>query len=310
MLARIVAVALNAYREAVRARVLYGLLGVALATTMYSLVVGVLSLHQEIRVVADLGAASISLYSVVVAIVIGATSLHDELERKTIFPILTRRLRRHEYLLGKYLGALATLGVFILIDGAAVLAILGLETGKANAAIGIASVVSIAVLVALLVNLPRVRVYALLPWSLALFVTMAILSEHAPDERRMVIASAVLTFSEVAIVSAIASVFASFSSPFLSGILTLCLFLLGRSADSMAHLPPKLLGTFIQQCGAALARVVPNLQMYVPARSLLLGQVPQTPVWPFVATAAMHAVFYATFLLTLSAIIFRKRDFQ
>src|SRR5579862_5852288 len=103
MLARIVAVALNAYREAVRARVLYGLLGVALATTMYSLVVGVLSLHQELRVVADLGAASISLYSIVVAIVIGATSLHDELERKTIFPILTRRLRRHEYLLGKYL---------------------------------------------------------------------------------------------------------------------------------------------------------------------------------------------------------------
>jgi hypothetical protein len=310
MVARIVAVALNAYREAVRARVLYGLLGVALATTAYSLVVGTLSLHQEIRVVADLGAASISLYSVMVAIVLGATSLHDELERKTIFPILTRRLRRHEYLLGKYLGALATLGVFIAIDGGAVLAILALESGKVQNEIIVATVVFIAILGALLFQLREMRVYVLLPWSVALFVTMALLCKHAPDERRMVIASAVLTLCEVAIVSAIASLFASFSSPFLTAIFTLCFFLVGRSADMMAHLPPKLLGPELHTGGAALARVVPNLQLYVPPRSLLLGQVPNTPVWPFVATAAIHALFYATFLLTLSAVIFRKRDFQ
>ncbi len=134
MLARIAAVALNAYREAVRARVLYGLLGVALATTAYSLVVATLSLHQEIRVVADLGAASISLYAVLVAIVLGATSLHNELERKTLFPILTRRLRRHEYLVGKYLGALATLGVFVAIDGGAVLAVLAIRGGERHRA--------------------------------------------------------------------------------------------------------------------------------------------------------------------------------
>jgi Cu-processing system permease protein len=310
MVARIVAVALNAYREAVRARVLYGLLGVALATTAYSLVVGTLSLHQEIRVVADLGAASISLYSVAVAIVLGATSLHDELERKTIFPILTRRLRRHEYLLGKYAGALATLGVFIAIDGGAVLATLALETGKATNQIIAAATFFLAVLGALLFKLREMRVYVLLPWSLALFVTMAFLCEHAPDERRMVIASVLLTLCEVAIISAIAGLFASFSSPFLTAIFTLCFFLVGRSADTMASLPPKLFGPEIHAIGAGLARVVPNLQTYVPARSLLLGQVPHMPVWPFVATAAIHAVFYATFLLTLSAVIFRKRDFQ
>jgi ABC-type transport system involved in multi-copper enzyme maturation permease subunit len=129
MFARIGAVALNAYREAVRARVLYGLLGVALATTAYSMVVGTLSLHQETRVVADLGTASISLYAVVVAIVLGATSLHRELELKTLFPILTRKLRRHEYLVGKYVGAVATLAVFVAIDAAAVLAVLAAEGG-------------------------------------------------------------------------------------------------------------------------------------------------------------------------------------
>jgi Cu-processing system permease protein len=310
MLARIAAVALNAYREAVRARILYGLLGIALATTAYSLVVATLSLHQEIRVVADLGAASISLYAVLVAIVLGATSLHDELERKTIFPILTRRLRRHEYLLGKYLGALATLGVFVAIDGGAVLGILALEGGNAASQVATATAVLLALLGVLLLKIRDGRVYVLVPWSAVLFVTMAVLCEHVPDQRRMVVASALLTLSEVAIISAVATLFASFSSPFLTAIFTLGTFFVGRSADTLANLPAKLFGPEIHAAGAAIARVFPNLQVYVPARTLLLGQLPDTPVWGFVATAAIHALFYATFLLTLSALVFRKRDFQ
>jgi hypothetical protein len=310
MLARIVAVALNVYREAVRARILYGLLALALATTAYSMVVGTLSLHQEMRVVSDLGTASISLYSVLVAIVLGATSLHDELERKTIFPMLTRRLRRHEYLVGKYLGIVATLAVFIAIDGGAVLGIVAIEEGTRAKAVGVAAVALLVLLAALLFRLRGARVYALMPWSLALFATMAVLCASAPDERRMVISSVLLTLSEVAIITAAASLFSSFSSPFLTAIFTLGIFVAGRSADSMANLPPRLVGTVVQTFGRWLARVCPNLQIYVPPRPLLLGQVPATPVWGFVAMGAAHALFYATLLLTLSALIFRKRDFQ
>ncbi len=126
----------------------------------------------------------------------------------------------------------------------------------------------------------------------------------------MVIASALLTLSEVAIVSAVASFFASFSSPFLTAIFTLAVFLIGRSADTMANLPTKIFGEEAHAIFAGAARIVPNLQVYVPARSLLLGQVPDVSLWSFVATGAIHALFYATFLLTLSALIFRKRDFQ
>ena len=310
MLARIAAVALNAYREAVRARILYGLLGLALATTAYSLVVGTLSLHQETRVVADLGAASISLYAILVAIVIGATSLHRELELKTIFPILTRRLRRHEYLVGKYLGALATVAVFVAIDGAAVLAMLALEGGGAAWRVAVATVALLGALGVALWRTKAGRVYVLIPWSLVLFATMALLAQRVPDERRMVIASAVLTLCEVAIVAAIATLFSSFSSPFLSALFTFGVFAAGRSADTMAHLPPKLFGAEVHTLAAALARVLPNLHVYVPPRALLMGQEPDVPVWSFVAVGAMHAAFYAAFLLTLSALVFRKRDFQ
>jgi hypothetical protein len=55
--------------------------------------------------------------------------------------------------------------------------------------------------------------------------------------------------------------------------------------------------------------VVPNLHVYVPARPLLLGQVPDEPTWTYVSVAALHAAIYSVGLLAASALIFKRRDF-
>ena len=310
MLARISAIAMNTYREAVRARVLYGLFALAIGTSLYAVIVGTLSLHHEARVIADLGASSISIYAVLVAIVLGATSLHRELELKTIFPILSRPLRRHEYLVGKYFGTLATLGVFVAIDGATILILLALEAGQAPWKIGAALAFFGVVLAVMLVRAKYTRVFVLIPWAGALALSAFLLASNAGGDRQLVVASAALTMCEVSIVAAVATLFASFSSPFLTTIFTVGIFLVGRSADTLANLPVRSFGPIIHGGGKVLARVAPNLHLYVPARPLLLGEVPDVPVWPYVGSAAAHALFYATALLTLSALIFRKRDFQ
>ena len=66
------------------------------------------------------------------------------------------------------------------------------------------------------------RVFVVLPWSVALFLVMMLLCDGAGDERQVVVVSALLTLAEVAIVGAIAMVFSSFSSPFLTAIFTPC----------------------------------------------------------------------------------------
>jgi Cu-processing system permease protein len=309
MIARVLAVAMNAYREAVRARVLYGLLAFALAACAYSVVVASLSIDQQTRVVSDVGAAAISLCSVLVSIVLGATALYRELELKTIFPVLARPLFRYEYLLGKYLGILATLVVFVAIDGAATLGVLAMEAGARPAVVlGIAGALLVGLGVALW-RAARARVYAVVPWALVAFATMAVLAAPAGDNRRLVIASCVLTVCESAIITAVATLFSSFSSPFLTAIFTLSVFLIGRSADTLAHLPVRQVGEAVKAVAGALARVMPNLQVYVPQRPVLLGEVPDLPIWPFVARAAAQAVAYSAALLATSAILFRRRDF-
>jgi Cu-processing system permease protein len=310
MITRVVAVAFNAYREAVRARVLYGLLAFALAACGYAVVVASLSIDQQARVVSDVGSASISLCAVLVAIVLGATTLYRELELKTIFPILARPLRRHEYLLGKYLGILLTLLVFVAIDGAVVLGILGLETGAKPARVLGAAGALFVVLALLLWRFRRVRVHLVVPWSLAAYAVMAALASTAGANRQVVLASSVLTLAEVAIITAVATFFSSFSSPFLTAIFTLSVFLIGRSADTLAHLPVREVGPTVKHTAAVLAHIVPNLQVYVPSRPVLLGLVPEIRTWHLVAKAIAQAGAYSLVMLGVAALIFRRRDFS
>jgi hypothetical protein len=86
-------------------------------------------------------------------------------------------------------------------------------------------------------------------------------------------------------------------------------FIIGRSSDTMAHIHPRQFGAPMSEGGKVLARIVPNLHVYVPSRAFLLGSIAGQPVWPYVATAALHAALYATALLVVSALVFRKRDF-
>ena len=310
MLGRVFAIAMNTYREAVRARVLFGLMAAALAASAYSLVIASMSLRQEMRIVADIGSGSISAFAVLVAIILGATSLYRELELKTVFPILTRQLRRHEYVIGKYLGILAVLFAFVAIDGAAVLAIMALQS---NEKVGLTLAVIGALFLVLGVGLWRAklsRVFLVLPWALAAFVAMAIVSSAAGNERQLVVVSAVLTMAEVAIVTAVAMLFSSFSSPFLTAIFTVMVFLIGRSADTLGNLPARVFGETVRSMGIVLARVFPNLYVYVPSRPVLLGQVPDIALPSYVLGAWGNALLYAVVLLAISAVVFKRRDFQ
>jgi hypothetical protein len=309
MLTRISVIALNTYREAVRARVLHGLFALALCTAAYSLVVGAYTSKNAMRVVSDLGSASISLYGVIVAVVLGATSLYRELELKTIFPILARPIGRGEYLVGKYIGTVLTLTVFIAANAGVLLLALGQMAGRSftlvfGVGVGVTALIS-------LVGWWRRRWLTYLPilWAAIILLWGLLVADSAPDHRRVVAGLSLLAVCEVAIVAAIATVFSAFSSPFLTAIFTFGVFIVGRTADTLAHLPPKVFGDAIHAMGVSLSKVVPNLMLYVPERTLLTGEAPNVELGPYLAQSGLHALAWVTGLLAVATLIFRRRDF-
>lgn len=309
ILKQVGAIALNTYRENVRARLLHGLFAVALATAGYSLIVGAYAFRDTLRVVSDLGAASVSLYAVVVSVVLGAASLHRELELKTAFPILARPVRRGTYLLGKFLGAWLTLVVFVMANvGVLLLATASLAGVDTSWIVGVVAGAAVPV-VWLARKVRRSRTYLPLLWSACTLVGGYLLAQNAMDDRRVLVYSAILTVCEVGVVIAIANFFASFSSPFLSAVLTLGVVVVGRSADTLGALPARVFGSVISAVGRGLSVSVPNLMVYVPARTLLTGEAKGTEILPYLASAAVQAVGWAMMLLVVATVIFKRRDF-
>lgn len=309
MMHRITAIALNTYREASRARIFLGLIAVALATIGYSIVIGAYTLGSAPRTVSDLGAASISVYALVTAIILAATGLHRELAYKTVFPILARPVRRGEFIVGKYLGHLLTLLVFIALDGAFVLLTLSVMAGRSAVVVTGLAVVATTALIIIVWKFPKYGTFAPIPWALGMFFLGLWLAEPKPDEMRVVSVTCLLTLLEVAIVLGITTVFASFSSPFLTAMLTLGLVIVGRQADSLAQLPVKVFGNVGYEAGVFLSKIVPNLHVYVPARPLLTGEAVAAPLGSYLALASVQSVAWSAGLLVVATIIFYKRDF-
>lgn len=309
MLARVFTIALNTYRESVRARILLGLAGVAFAVSLYSLIVGAFTLNDAPRVVSDLGAASISFFGVAVAVVIGATSLHRELEQKTLFPILARPIRRGEYLVGKYLGILLTIAVFIAADAGLVLFLSAWLGGRAQAlllGLALSLVLGFAIIA---YRSPKARTYGPIAWSVALLAAGIAMSAVAPTERRVVLAASTLALLEVSIVAALAMLFSAFSTPFMSALFTIGVFIVGRQADALANLPVKHFGALVHDLGVGLSKVVPNLQIYVPPRPLLTGEVVSPELGSYLAMATLASLGWAVGLMVVASLVFAKRDF-
>ncbi|MCH2109814.1 MAG: hypothetical protein MK135_10815 [Polyangiaceae bacterium] len=308
MFLRIYAIGMNTYREAVRARILHGLLGLAVLTLGYSLVVGAYALGNQARVVANVGSAAISLFGLVVAILLAGTSLYRELELKTIFPILARPLRRWEFLLGKYVGILITLLVFIAINSGLLLTAEGVIAGR-SLVVGL-SVPGALALGTVLYGIKKPSRGTWLPVPVAaLILGFGIwFASDVPSYSRIIIGQSIFSCMELCIVAALTMVFASFSSPFLTAIFSICIIIIGRSADTLARLPEHMFGSTIKALGQFLARIFPNLMVYVPPRAVLAGESP-VPISTYFFQASTQALAWTVLLLALSVLVFRKRDF-
>jgi Cu-processing system permease protein len=157
-------------------------------------------------------------------------------------------------------------------------------------------------------RLPRTRTFAPAMAAALLVGFGAWLCGDAPDDRRVLLCSAALTLCEVGIVTAVALLFSAFSSPFLTAVFTFGVFLVGRSADTLATLPARLFGEPIHLAAEALSRVVPNLMLYVPERALLTGEGLGSGAIGYAGLAAVQALGWVVLLLALASVIFRRRD--
>ncbi len=251
----VVSIAKNTFKEAIRDRILHGIVFLAVMLVLLSMAFGQLSLENDARVIRDLGVSLMSLIVVVVAIFSGVSLLYSEVHRKTIYTIVTKPVPRWAFIVGKYLGLVLTLATVELVLGVVLLGIMGVRGDPVHT---------------------------------------------------VMFQSLILILAEGVIVASIATLFSSFTTPFLAGLFTAGLFLLGRLRDQIYQYADAIEASVLPEIVRVVGVAVPDLTLH---RGDLQVAYLVSLNWAYVGYTAMYSVLYAAILVILASLIFGRRDF-
>jgi len=259
MSTHILAIARNAFREAVRDRILYNLVVFVLLLIISAIFVGELSAGAEAKITIDLGLSAMLLFGVFIAIFVGVGLVYKEIERRTLYAILSKPVTRAEFIIGKYLGLCLTLLVNILVMGIGLsLAIIYLRRGWDPL-------------------IPRI-----FPAILLIYV-------------------------ELTLMTGVAMLFSSFSSPALSALLTFFIFVIGHFSADLKMLSQSTGNAPARWLLAALYYGLPNLANY---NFITLAAHGQSPAPRIMLLAISYALVYVAVLLAATILIFSRRNLK
>jgi ABC-type transport system involved in multi-copper enzyme maturation permease subunit len=256
---RVAAIARNAFREAVRDRVLYNLVIFALLLIAGAILLGELSAGQEAKIIVDLGLSAILLFGVFIAIFVGVGLVYKEIERRTLYAILSKPIGRGEFLVGKYLGLCVTLLVNVTVMG---------------------------------MGLSLALLYVGRGWS-------PLITRIWP--------AVLLIYVELMILTGVAMLFSSFSSPALSALLTFFVFVIGHFSSDLKALSQTMAGAPTRWFFAALYYLLPNLSNYNAITAAAHGFSPDARLF---ATSVAYGLCYVGVLLAAATLIFRRRNLK
>src|SRR5204863_3957284 len=112
------------FREAVRDKMMYSLVAFAILLIGTSYIVGELTAGQDVKIIKDLGLSSIGVFGLFMAIFIGIGLVSKEVERRSVYAVLAKPIRRGDLVLGRYLGLVLTLVVNIAVMSVALYGLL------------------------------------------------------------------------------------------------------------------------------------------------------------------------------------------
>ena len=144
------------------------------------------------------------------------------------------------------------------------------------------------------------------------FAMVALLAWQHVSVTVQVMQALVLAWIEVLTVAAIAIFFSSFSTPFLSGIFALAMWLLGRVTPDI-ELATKSAATWIHTTSRVALEIVPDIHLFSPSGRVVDGAAVSVHgdfvSWGYVGMASLHGVGWIIGLLALACLLFHRRDF-
>jgi ABC-type transport system involved in multi-copper enzyme maturation permease subunit len=116
-----------------------------------------------------------------------------------------------------------------------------------------------------------------------------------------------LVYFELIVLTAIAILFSTFSSPTLSALLTFLIFVIGHFSSALNQIAESLGSNGAKLFFNALYYFLPNLSFFMFITNAAHGQ---QPTFTYLVSAAGYAIVYVCILLVCSSFIFSRRNFK
>ena len=106
-------IAKNTFKEIVRNRFLYLILFFAFVFIIFTLALSQLTIGQGEKVIVDFGLGMIEIFGLIGVLFVWSQLLFKEVEWKTIFLILSKPIKRQDFILGKFFGFSGSIALII-----------------------------------------------------------------------------------------------------------------------------------------------------------------------------------------------------
>jgi ABC-type transport system involved in multi-copper enzyme maturation permease subunit len=249
--------------------VLYNLVLFAIVLMGASYLIGQLTAGQDVKIIKDLGLAATSIFGLFIAVFIGIGLVSKEVEKRSIYSLLAKPIERYQLVLGKYAGLVLTLAVNLAVMAVALYAVLAYMAWVAPAG-------------------------ASLGWE-------------RPALDPAMLSALFLTFLELAIVTAIAVFFSTFSTPMLSAAFTFGLFIAGRFSADLRNFNQVIESKAASSLTTALYWILPNLSQFDVRAQVVHGDPIPASTLGF---SAAYAFLYVAALIVAAIAVFSRRDFK
>jgi ABC-type transport system involved in multi-copper enzyme maturation permease subunit len=316
---KIAIIALNTFKEAIRNRVLYIILAFAILLMLCSGVISDLSVAKPQDTIRAIGLSAINFFSVLIAIFIGVGLVYNEIDKKTIYTIVSKPINRTQFILGKYFGLLLTIFINVLImtifffwaiyfqqltsDTAATKNEYFQQLYAASGGMPIS-------------NMTFVGYYVSAFFTSVAKAAASAIGLYHHELTKDLLAVICMNCFELAIITAFAVLFSTFSTPTLSSFLTVMTFLMGRGNEEIMRYVERMQskisdGGFDFAIALKLhlanlaALIAPNLSIFnLTGDAIYEGRI--EIFWSDI----LYGFCYPAAILALAALIFRRRNFK
>lgn len=252
-------VAINTFREAIRDRVLYNLIFFAFLMIGAAILVGQISIGTERLLIINLGLSSISAFGLVMAVFIGVSLVSKEMDKRTLHALLSKPIRRWEFLVGKYGGLLLTLVV--------------------NTSL----------------------------MTLGLWAALFYVGRELKRTDLYVLVAVYMILLKLALVTALALLFSCFSTPMLSTVFTLGIYIIGLFSTDVRAFGAMTGNRVAQAATELLYHVVPHFQNFNLITAAAHGR---SIPGPLVLANTAYALLYILLLVVAASAIFSHRNLK